>query len=115
KRAYCLKTQPATGETYPKSDLFNKAQNQLQALQMSSFYFIPSIMLSGFISPFISMPDWAKAIGSCLPLTYFIRLVKGIMLKGYLATALLPDLLPLIGLAVIVIGVGLKSYRKTLD
>ncbi len=53
------------------------AQNQLQALQMSSFYFIPSIMLSGFISPFISMPDWAKAIGSCLPLTYFIRLVKG--------------------------------------
>ncbi|MHA9130185.1 ABC transporter permease, partial [Klebsiella pneumoniae] len=49
------------------------------------------------------------------PLTYFIRLVKGIMLKGYSATALLPDLLPLIGLAVIVIGVGLKSYRKTLD
>ncbi len=72
-------------------------------------------MLSGFISPFISMPDWAKAIGSCLPLTYFIRPVKGIMLKGYSATALLPDLLPLIGLAVIVIGVGLKSYRKTLD
>ncbi|HII0435094.1 TPA: ABC transporter permease [Klebsiella pneumoniae] len=91
------------------------AQNQLQALQMSSFYFIPTIMLSGFISPFISMPDWAKAIGSCLPLTYFIRLVKGIMLKGYSATALLPDLLPLIGLAVIVMGVGLKSYRKTLD
>ncbi|MEY2299750.1 hypothetical protein AB7K28_20520, partial [Klebsiella pneumoniae] len=68
-----------------------------------------------FLSPFISMPDWAKAIGSCLPLTYFIRLVKGIMLKGYSATALLPDLLPLIGLAVIVMGVGLKSYRKTLD
>lgn len=60
------------------------------------------------------MPDWAKAIGSCLPLTYFIRLVKGIMLS-YSATALLPDLLPLIGLAVIVMGVGLKSYRKTLD
>ncbi|MFH7117472.1 ABC transporter permease, partial [Klebsiella pneumoniae] len=67
------------------------------------------------IRTFLSMPDWAKAIGSCLPLTYFIRLVKGIMLKGYSATALLPDLLPLIGLAVIVIGVGLKSYRKTLD
>ncbi|KXO19950.1 hypothetical protein AYR65_00105 [Klebsiella pneumoniae] len=67
------------------------------------------------VRTFLSMPDWAKAIGSCLPLTYFIRLVKGIMLKGYSATALLPDLLPLIGLAVIVIGVGLKSYRKTLD
>lgn len=91
------------------------AQNQLQALQMSSFYFIPSIMLSGFISPFISMPGWAQAIGSCLPLTYFIRLVKGIMLKGYSAVALLPDLLPLIGLTLLVIAIGLKSYRKTLN
>ncbi|MEH9142354.1 ABC transporter permease, partial [Klebsiella pneumoniae] len=96
-----------------------KMRDLILQLSKSSIYstkpFIPSIMLSGFISPFISMPDWAKAIGSCLPLTYFIRLVKGIMLKGYSATALLPDLLPLIGLAVIVIGVGLKSYRKTLD
>lgn len=91
------------------------AQNQLQALQMSSFYFIPSIMLSGFISPFISMPYWAQVIGSCLPLTYFIRLVKGIMLKGYSAAELLPDLLPLTALTVIVVAIGLKSYRKTLD
>nr|WP_193323318.1 ABC transporter permease [Erwinia endophytica] len=91
------------------------AQNQLQALQMSSFYFIPSIMLSGFVSPFISMPAWAQAIGSCLPLTYFIRLMKGIMLKGYPLDALLPDFLPLLGLTVIVTGIGLKSYRRTLD
>ncbi|KGT95417.1 mannose-1-phosphate guanyltransferase [Erwinia typographi] len=91
------------------------AQNQLQALQMSSFYFIPSIMMSGFISPFISMPAWAQAIGSCLPLTYFIRLIKGIMLKGYSFTELLPDLLPLIVLAIVVTGIGLKTYRKTLD
>lgn len=91
------------------------AQNQLQALQMSSFYFIPSIMLSGFISPFISMPGWAQAIGSCLPLTYFIRLMKGIMLKGYSAAELLPDLLCLIGLAMLVMAIGLKSYKKTLD
>ncbi|NIY46148.1 ABC transporter permease [Cedecea colo] len=91
------------------------AQSQLQALQMSSFYFIPSIMLSGFISPFISMPGWAQAIGSCLPLTYFIRLVKGVMLKGYSAMELLPSLLPLIAIAIIVIGIGLKTYRKTLD
>ncbi|RQM37260.1 ABC transporter permease [Erwinia psidii] len=91
------------------------AQNQLQALQMSSFYFIPSVMLSGFISPFISMPVWAQAIGSCLPLTYFIRLVKGIMLKGYSFTALLPDLLFLLGLAVLVTGIGLKTWRQTLD
>ncbi len=91
------------------------AQSQLQALQMSSFYFIPSIMLSGFISPFISMPGWAQAIGSCLPLTYFIRLVKGVMLKGYTAAELMPSLLPLIAIAVIVIGIGLKMYHKTLD
>ncbi|MFC0141908.1 ABC transporter permease [Erwinia mallotivora] len=91
------------------------AQNQLQALQMSSFYFIPSVMLSGFISPFISMPIWAQAIGSCLPLTYFIRLVKGIMLKDYPLMSLLPDLLPLLGLAVLVIGIGLKTWRQTLD
>jgi len=91
------------------------AQNQLQALQMSSFYFIPSIMLSGFISPFISMPSWAQAIGSCLPLTYFIRLIKGIMFKGYSFTELLPDFLPLIGLAIVVMGISLKNYRKTLD
>ena len=91
------------------------AQNQLQALQMSSFYFIPSVMLSGFISPFISMPVWAQWLGSCLPLTYFIRLIKGIMLKGYTFAELLPDLLPLGGLAVIVMTVALASYRKTLD
>lgn len=91
------------------------AQNQLQALQMSSFYFIPSVMLSGFISPFISMPIWAQWIGSCLPLTYFIRLIKAIMLKGYPLYELLPDLLPLIGLAVVVIVAGLKTWRNTLD
>ncbi|MGW1445277.1 ABC transporter permease [Serratia rhizosphaerae] len=91
------------------------AQSQLQALQMSSFYFIPSVLLSGFISPFISMPAWAQAIGSCLPLTYFIRLIKGVMLKGYTLAELLPDFLPLLGLAAAVIFIGLRTYRKTLD
>ncbi len=91
------------------------AKSQLQALQMSSFYFIPSVMLSGFISPFISMPVWAQVIGSCLPLTYFIRLVKGVMLKGYTVIELLPDLLSLLGLAVVIIFIALKTYRKTLD
>ncbi|MBK4714324.1 MULTISPECIES: ABC transporter permease [Tenebrionibacter/Tenebrionicola group] len=91
------------------------AQSQLQALQMSSFYFIPSIMLSGFISPFISMPFWAQAIGSCLPLTYFIRLIKGVMLKGYTLTELLPDVMALCGLMLLVIFIGLRGYRKTLD
>lgn len=66
------------------------AHSQLQALQMSSFYFVPSLMLSGFISPFISMPVWAQAIGAFLPLTYFIRLIKGVMLKGYTMMEMLP-------------------------
>jgi len=91
------------------------AQNQLQALQMSSFYFIPSVMLSGFISPFISMPAWAQVIGSCLPLTYFIRLIKGLMLKGYTLNDLLPDIFPLMGLTMVVILIGLKTFRQTLD
>ena len=82
---------------------------------MSSFYFIPSVMLSGFISPFISMPIWAQYIGSCLPLTWFIRLVKSIMLKGYTITHFLPDLLMLIALTIIVIVAGLKTWRNTLD
>lgn len=91
------------------------AQNQLQALQMSSFYFIPSVMLSGFISPFISMPAWAQVIGSCLPLTYFIRLIKGLMLKGYTLNDLLPDIFTLMGLTMVVILIGLKTFRQTLD
>lgn len=91
------------------------AQNQLQALQISSFYFVPSIMLSGFISPFIGMPVWAQYIGACMPLTYFIRLVKSIMLKGYTVMDVMPDLLPLLAMAFVVIFIGIKSYRQTLD
>ena len=91
------------------------AKNQLQALQLSSFYFIPSVMLSGFISPFISMPVWAQMVGSCLPLTYFIRLIKAVMLKGYTMAELLPELLSLAVLGGLVILISLHSYRKTLD
>ncbi|KGD79681.2 mannose-1-phosphate guanyltransferase [Tatumella morbirosei] len=91
------------------------AKNQLQALQLSSFYFIPSVMLSGFISPFISMPVWAQMVGSCLPLTYFIRLIKAVMLKGYTMAELLPELLSLAVIGGLVILISLHSYRKTLD
>lgn len=91
------------------------AKNQLQALQLSSFYFIPSVMLSGFISPFISMPVWAQWIGACLPLTWFIRLIKGVMLKGYTASELMPELLALASLATITLFIAAISYRKTLD
>ncbi|HEY2629294.1 MAG TPA: ABC transporter permease, partial [Usitatibacter sp.] len=58
------------------------AQNQLQAMQLTFFYFLPSMLLSGFMFPFRGMPHWAQAIGSCVPATYFMRLVRGILLKG---------------------------------
>ena len=58
------------------------AQNQLQAIQMSFMFFLPNILLSGFMFPFAGMPRWAQVIGECLPLTHYIRIVRGIMLKG---------------------------------
>jgi ABC-2 type transport system permease protein len=58
------------------------ARNQLQAMQMSFFFFLPSILLSGFMFPFRGMPEWAQRIGSVLPLTHFLRIVRGILLKG---------------------------------
>ena len=58
------------------------ARNQLQAMQLTFFFFLPSILLSGFMFPFRGMPDWAQAIGELLPLTHFLRIVRGIMLKG---------------------------------
>ncbi len=58
------------------------AKNQLQAMQMSFFFFLPSILLSGFMFPFRGMPDWAQNVGSILPLTHYLRIVRGVMLKG---------------------------------
>ncbi len=65
--------------------------SQLQAMQLSSFYFLLSNMLSGFISPFHGMPEWSQTLGSFLPLTYFLRLARGVMLKGYSLSAMSND------------------------
>lgn len=91
------------------------AQNQLQAMQMTVFFFLPSLLLSGFMFPFRGMPDWAQAIGSCLPLTHFLLLVRGILLKGNGLEMLWPHLWPLFAFIAAVLGVGLKTFRKTLD
>src|SRR5205814_8707754 len=72
------------------------AQNQLQAMQMTFFFFLPSMLLSGFMFPFRGMPGWAQAIGEALPLTHFLRIVRGIMLKGNVAAQLLPELWPML-------------------
>jgi ABC-2 type transport system permease protein len=91
------------------------AQNQLQAVQMAFFFFLPSILLSGFMFPFRGMPEWAQWIGTCLPNTHFIRIVRGIMLKGNSAAEIAPHMWPLLVFFVVAMAIGGKRYRQTLD
>ncbi|MFX3658279.1 MAG: ABC transporter permease [bacterium] len=91
------------------------ARNQLQAMQMTFFFFLPSLLLSGFMFPFRGMPDWAQVIGNLLPLTHFLALVRGILLKGSGIAELWPQLWPILLFTAVVMGVGLKVYRRTLD
>lgn len=91
------------------------AKNQLQAMQMTFFFFLPSILLSGFMFPFYGMPVWAQCIGEVLPLTHFLRIVRGIMLKGSGFIDIWPNIWPLF-LFILIIGIiALKRYRQTLD
>ena len=91
------------------------AQNQLQAMQMTFFFFLPSILLSGFMFPFRGMPIWAQWIGEILPNTHFMRIVRGVMLKGSGLPDLLNDLWPLLAFMLAAIAVALLRYRRTLD
>ena len=91
------------------------AKNQMQAMQMTFFFFLPSLLLSGFMFPFRGMPQWAQAVGSALPLTHFLRMVRGILLKGNGFVETLPHLLPLFLFLLVVVALGLRLYRKTLD
>lgn len=91
------------------------AKNQLQAVQMSVFFFLPSLLLSGFMFPFRGMPDWAQAIGSALPLTHYLRFVRGVLLKGAGGLESLTHIWPIALFFCAVIGVGMMRYRKTLD
>jgi ABC-2 type transport system permease protein len=91
------------------------AKNQLQAMQMTFFFFLPSMLLSGFMFPFRGMPGWAQVLGEILPLTHFLRIVRGILLKGNGLTEIVPELWP-IGLFMLVAGtVAMRRYRQTLD
>jgi ABC-2 type transport system permease protein len=91
------------------------ARNQLQAMQMTFFFFLPSILLSGFMFPFRGMPEWAQWLGSLLPLTHFVLLVRGIMLKGNTLPELVPQIWPILLFMLVVIGIGLRFYKRTLD
>jgi ABC-2 type transport system permease protein len=91
------------------------AQNQLQAMQMTVFFLLPSILLSGFMFPFRGMPDWAQWIGEALPNTHFLRIVRGILLKGNGWTEIWPSIWPLLIFLTVVGVVALLRYRRTLD
>jgi len=91
------------------------AQNQLQAMQMAFFVFLPSILLSGYLFPFRGMPVWAQAIGEILPLTHFLRIARGILLKGNGLWEIAPEIWPIALFAAIALTIGVKRYRQTLD
>lgn len=91
------------------------AKNQLQAVQMAFFFFLPSLLLSGYMFPFRGMPVWAQHIGECLPLTHYLRVVRGIMLKGNGISEIAPDLWPIALFLVVMLTIGIKRYRQTLD
>jgi ABC-2 type transport system permease protein len=91
------------------------AQNQLQAIQMSFMFFLPNILLSGFMFPFAGMPGWAQWVGEMLPLTHYIRIVRGIMLKGATLDDLQADALALLGLMLLAMVVAVRRFRRTLD
>ncbi len=91
------------------------AHNQLQAVQMAMMFFLPNILLSGFMFPFAGMPVWAQWVGECLPLTHYIRIVRGIMLKGADLADLQRDGLWLAGLMLIAMTIAVSRFRQTLD
>jgi ABC-2 type transport system permease protein len=91
------------------------ASNQLQAMQMSFFFFLPSLLLSGFMFPFRGMPDWAQTLGEAFPLTHFLRIVRGILLKGNGMPEIAGELLALMAILSVVTFVAMKRYRRTLD
>ncbi len=91
------------------------AQNQLQAIQMSMMFFLPNMLLSGFIFPFLGMPRWAQIIGEWLPLTHFMRIARAIMLKGSTLAQLQYDTLALFGLMAFAMVIALTRFRRTLD
>jgi ABC-2 type transport system permease protein len=91
------------------------ASNQLQAVQSAMFFFLPSIILSGFMFPFRGMPLWAQHIGNALPLTHFLVIVRGILLKGNGFYEVYSEVIPILAFTAIVTVIALLRYRKTLD
>ena len=105
-----IATQLSMGYTFS-----TLAQNQLQAMQMSMMYFLPNLLLSGFLFPFAGMPQWAQYVGETLPLTHFMRIVRSIMLKGANLADLHYDALALAVLMLVAMTIAVTRFRRTLD
>ena len=91
------------------------AGNQLQAMQMTFFFFLPSMLLSGFMFPFRGMPGWAQLIGEALPLTHFLRIVRGVLLKANGWAEIWPEAWPIALFGLVIMAIGLTTFRSTLD
>jgi ABC-2 type transport system permease protein len=91
------------------------AKNQLQAMQMTVFFLLPSILLSGFAFPFAGMPKWAQWLGEVLPATHFLRIVRGVMLKGNGWAETWPETWPLLIFLLVVTTIAVARFRRTLD
>jgi ABC-2 type transport system permease protein len=91
------------------------ARNQMQAMQMTLFFFLPSMLLSGFMFPYRGMPVWAQWLGEALPLTHFLRVVRGILLKGNGPAEIAPQAWPLAVILLVVSAAALARYQRTLD
>ena len=91
------------------------ARSQMQAMQLSFFTLLPSILLSGFMFPFAAMPSWAQAIGTAIPTTHFLRLVRKVMLKGAGMSDIAGNMLGIVLIMAVIVIVALRRYRQTLD
>lgn len=91
------------------------AKSQMQAMQLTFFFFLPSLLLSGFMFPFRGMPGWAQIIGEGLPLTHFLRIVRGVMLKGAGFGDVQDEMLALMVFTALAVGLAMLRYKRTLD
>jgi len=91
------------------------ARTQLQAMQMAIFFFLPNMMISGFMFPFRGMPTWAQWLGETLPITHFLRVIRGVMLKGSTLADIGHEIWPMAAFIVLIGGLAMLRYRQTLD
>jgi ABC-2 type transport system permease protein len=91
------------------------AESQMQAMQGAVFFYLPSMLLSGFMFPFQGMPGWAQAIGEVLPLTHFVRATRDVLLKGQGAAAVSQEMWPVALFGLVAAGLALAAYRRRLD